>query len=47
MDLEEQRQMNYDPACQKNTKSGRFLSSSSAWHRVRLGSGVVGMAFSE
>ena len=31
MSLREQRQLHYEPACQKDTKAGRFLSSKSAW----------------
>ena len=39
MDLKEQRQLHYEPACQKDTKAGRFLSSRLAWNRVNLGPG--------
>jgi hypothetical protein len=31
MDLKEQRQLHYEPACLKDTKAGRFLSSRLAW----------------
>jgi hypothetical protein len=41
-----QRQLHFEPAFQKDTKPGRFLSSRSACGRVNLGSGVVGMVIS-
>ena len=44
MNLKEQRQLYYELACQKDTKSGRFLSSMPAWDRVRLGLAVISMA---
>ena len=44
--LKEQRQLHYEPACQKDTKAGRFLSSRSAWDRASLGLGVVEMVIS-
>jgi hypothetical protein len=46
MDLKEQRQLHYEPACQKDTKAGRFLSSKAAWVRVSLGLDMVGMVIS-
>ena len=45
-DLKEQRQLYYEPACQKDTKAGRILSSRSAWDRASLGPGMVGMVIS-
>jgi hypothetical protein len=33
IELKEQRQMHYEPACQKDTKAGRFLISRSALDR--------------
>jgi hypothetical protein len=43
MNLKEQRQLHYEPACQKDRKTSRFLSSRSAWDRanLNLGMGVV------
>jgi hypothetical protein len=43
MDLKEQRQLHYDPACEKDTKAGRFLNSRLAWEKVNLDPGVVRM----
>jgi hypothetical protein len=45
--LAKQRQLHYEPACQKDTKTGRFLTSRSAWDKANSGPGVVGMVFSE
>ena len=38
--LQEPKQLHYEPACQKDTKAGRFRSFRSAWDRVRLGPGT-------
>ena len=35
-----------EPACQKDTKAGRFLSSRSAWGTVSPNTGVVEMKIS-
>ena len=43
MDLKEQRQLHYEPACQKDTKAGRFLSLRSAWNTANSSPGVVEM----
>ena len=49
-DLKEQRQLHYEPACQKDKKKAtnavRFLSSRSALDRANLGPGVVEMVIS-
>jgi hypothetical protein len=45
--LREQRQLHYEPAYQKDTKAGRYLSSRSAQDRENLGPGVVGGVISE
>ena len=34
MDLEKLGQLDYEPAYQKDTKAGRFLSSKSVWDRA-------------
>lgn len=34
------------PACQKDTKEGKFLSLSSAWNMAISGPGMVGMLIS-
>lgn len=44
--LNEHRQLHYDPACQKDTKAGRFLSSRSAWDAARLVPSVLKMVIS-
>ena len=46
MDLKEQRQLQYEPPCQKITKTGRLLSSRSIWDSENLGSGMVRMVIS-
>jgi hypothetical protein len=49
--LKEQRQLPYEPACQKDTKTGRYkcrqiVSSRLAWDRANLSIGVVKMVIS-
>jgi hypothetical protein len=52
MDLLEQRQMHCEPACQKDTKTGRFKGRQIHEFKVSLGQrklrpGMVGMKISE
>lgn len=35
LDLEKQRQLHYETVCQKDTKTGIFLSLWSAWDKFR------------
>jgi hypothetical protein len=46
MNLKEQRQLHYEPPCQKDKKAGRFLSSRSVWDTTRLNLSVAEMVIS-
>jgi hypothetical protein len=45
--LKKQRQLYYEPACQKDTNTGRFQISRSARERASSGTCVVGMVILE
>lgn len=51
VDLEKQRNLDYEPACQKDTKTCRykgskFSSSRTSWDRMNFGPGVIRMVIS-
>jgi hypothetical protein len=47
IDLKEQRELHNEPACQKDTKAGRFLNSRSVLDRENLGPSMVGVVLSD